>query len=65
MNDLSIGFYNVVVFKYWFVGFIEVGGVEYGQGLVDVVFQGFIGVVGYRVYQAWDEVGGQGNDESL
>lgn len=56
MNDLPTGLHNVAALKYRSVGLVEVGGVEHGQGLVDVALQGPVGAVGHRVHQAWDEV---------
>lgn len=56
MNDLPTGLHNVAALKYRSVGLVEVGGVEHGQGLVDIALQGPIRAVGHRVHQAWDEV---------
>lgn len=65
MNNLPTGLHNVAALKYRSVGLVEVGGVEHGQGLVDVALQGPVWAVGHCVHQAWDEVWGQGNDEGL
>lgn len=56
INDLPTRLHTVAALKHRSVELVEVGGVEHGQGLVDVALQGPVGAVGHRVHQAWNEV---------